>query len=1591
MISRTSHSVSQLQADAIIQSSDSERDLVRGRRRRSSLLCRVRQQLAKMTAAGAIFAGSCLLSQSPLHAQLPDGSDVVAGAAVVSSAGNIMDVNASTAQTIINWNQFGVDAGHTANFNLPNAQASILNRVTGIDMPSVIAGTINSNGNVFLVNSSGIMVSGSGVVNTNSFTASTFDISNENFLAGGALTFTNNGSTASVQNNGTINTGANGAHLIANEVINNGTISSTGGSISLSGGGLVTLENGATYVQSSMETLAGGISPTAGLIQNTGVIRAIGAVEAGGRVFLANPNGTILHDGTISAQTVLADGTTTGGTVQIEGNQITLSDSSTIDVTGQVGGGTALVGGDWQGSGDMNQATSVTMQSGAVIDASATESGDGGKIVLWSDITDMASVTKAYGTLIARAGQLFGDGGQIETSGATIDTSGISVNAGVTNGTGGHWLIDPYDYTINATAAGNIVGALNSGTSVTISTLSNNAALGGSGDVTNFGDITVASDIVTGAMSGDATLSLNAHRHVVLTDGIVIDATQNSNSNALNVKFLADFDNSGDGMNVLRGSIMTNGGDLQFGSGTRISIGGVSTLVGGDVFFNGSASQLFDTDGGEISLRGESIISNTNGISLISNGGDIDLWSSVNSGNAYEFVDGPDGLTNSWAWARTDAKNGTAGAAAVGDSYLVTIGSRLENLIAGYSSGYKGAWIGALRDTSTPLDWKWVDGPEAGQHFFTEYSAGGGAPVSGFYSNFGSGEPNGGPATTGETQGQFFGTAGQWNDLSSATVFSPTQASQYSVLGYVRETTWAPSPMVVNAGTGDLFVGGGVGGVKALASLDVTAAVTTVAGNALVSTGTQNYSGSLQVESPMASDLWVQSSGITTGGSVSFLARRDLNLSSSIDTSGTADQNVNLTAVNDIKLKTEVEIKTQNGDVKFASNAGNSYGAFDAADDVSVITQGGDITIGGGHYASFAKGGETGAALNHGIRFQQDVTLHSDGGNISLRGQSGTTSTAGKAAFGVGLGGVSNTVDINSGSGSILIHGIGKNTTNGAFSEGTVFNGWKDGQTVTGSTSITSSTAARAIKVIGDARAATPDASGFARGLVFWSEDNNLISTGTGPIELDGYRGANRTWAIQMEGGNILAPTGRILITGGSNNAGESGYIALKDVNIGGLAGSAVESSTSEVGIQSDGLESNRDFYIDTTGKLRIHPFGTAFAGVGGQFDFDGDISTGDFLGAAGDSGAINIRNYLSLGGLHLGDYDMTTGVRIYDPVDILGRLTVQAGFITVDKDITTFRGTEGTIIDLYATGDILIPEGVDLRSGDASIFVTGSNVSFGGEISTTGNVRLGASNTLTDGSTGTILADSLMANGDLVLLDNLTHSVNEVSILGGTVNFINNKALLVTQLSEGPAVWIQESGEISTQEGDLTIGGFIAMTGTDGGTLSFIAGRDATPGDADGGDVILLNPEDIFILGGTSVNFFTGGIAHTDLGGIEDGSDTGKRYFSDETTVFSPALSSGFNVIYRVANPNANSGNLGSLARDTNTRYDNEDPSRKGILNTVQRIGMDWFNRLTNWTSGAVEESVVEPSEIQTVNGKTYINRSADRISASETESPLQ
>ncbi|NBU60134.1 MAG: hypothetical protein EBS23_10355, partial [Betaproteobacteria bacterium] len=253
-----------------------------------------------------------------------------------------------------------------------------------------------------------------------------------------------------------------------------------------------------------------------------------------------------------------------------------------LDASGDAGGGSIYIGGGWQGASIDGRLSALTTRISAdsVLNASALHTGNGGTIVAWSDIHNPESNTTVSGTLTAQGGAQAGDGGRIETSGALVDIATARINASAPRGSGGLWLIDPYDYTIDSAAAGAISGSLGGGTSVTVTTAVQNTTLGasaadsvpgGSGN----GDITVTASISKTAGPGlDATLTLKAHRRVTVATGSGISST----SGKLNVVLWSDFDGTQDGGVAIDAPISTNGGHLW--AGGTASGGGSSTWNG---------------------------------------------------------------------------------------------------------------------------------------------------------------------------------------------------------------------------------------------------------------------------------------------------------------------------------------------------------------------------------------------------------------------------------------------------------------------------------------------------------------------------------------------------------------------------------------------------------------------------------------------------------------------------------------------------------------------------------------------------------------------------------------------------------------------------------------------------------------------------------------------------------------------------------------------------------------------------------------------------------------------------------------------------
>ena len=152
----------------------------------------------------------------------PTGGTVVSGNATISQNANTTNINQSSNKAIINWQDFSIKSNETVNYNQPNYKSITLNRVIGNEK-SIIDGALNANGQVWLVNSNGVLFGKNAKVNTAGIVASTKDISNEDFNNGN-YNFKGN-SNESIVNEGEIKSLANThATFIANSVTNKGKI-----------------------------------------------------------------------------------------------------------------------------------------------------------------------------------------------------------------------------------------------------------------------------------------------------------------------------------------------------------------------------------------------------------------------------------------------------------------------------------------------------------------------------------------------------------------------------------------------------------------------------------------------------------------------------------------------------------------------------------------------------------------------------------------------------------------------------------------------------------------------------------------------------------------------------------------------------------------------------------------------------------------------------------------------------------------------------------------------------------------------------------------------------------------------------------------------------------------------------------------------------------------------------------------------------------------------------------------------------------------------------------------------------------------------
>ncbi|WP_261248759.1 CHAT domain-containing protein [Laspinema olomoucense] len=506
--------------------------------------------------------------------------------------------------------QFGLDAGQVANFlSNPDIQ-NILGRITGGDA-AIINGLIQltgGNSNLYLMNPAGILFGPHAQLNVPAdffaTTATGIGFSEGNWLnAVGDNHWSNLVGTPSqfafstLQPGAIINQGnltlepGNNLTLLGGTLLNTGTLSAPGGNITIAavpGESLVRISQENHLLSLDIRT---GISelelPTPQslpeLLTGSGVTHA--------NQVTVNPDGSVqLSSSEISIDTQTGDNivsgniTTSQGQIALLGNRVAVINGD-INTSGINGGGTILIGGDYQGNGPIPNAVQTFISPNTTIHADAIERGDGGQVIIWADET-----TQFFGNISAQGGIEFGNGGFVEVSGLEFLEYQGQVDTFAPNGNLGTLLLDPTNIEIVAAGTGetsnlNQVNAFDQ------------PDIGGDGDtrldVIAINDATAnvilqaTNDIIFNAAINNQTPGVGLRANA----GNDIRVNANITLNQGNVNL-----NAGGGIVINNATINTGGGDF-----TATGTGSAATLRQG-IYLNAG---VINAAGGNINLTGK--------------------------------------------------------------------------------------------------------------------------------------------------------------------------------------------------------------------------------------------------------------------------------------------------------------------------------------------------------------------------------------------------------------------------------------------------------------------------------------------------------------------------------------------------------------------------------------------------------------------------------------------------------------------------------------------------------------------------------------------------------------------------------------------------------------------------------------------------------------------------------------------------------------------------------------------------------------------------------------------------------------------------
>jgi filamentous hemagglutinin family protein len=629
----------------------------------------------------------------------PTGMTVRSGSATATTTGSQLTITTGSQNTLLNWQSFNIAAVDTTTFQEPSTTSIVWNQINNAN-PSQIYGSLQANGIVVLVNSSGFYFGPNSFVKAAGLVVSTANcMPPQN--SGGGWEFNGPPPLASIVNYGQIKVGNGGsAFLLADKIENHGDIEAPGGSVGLAAGQTVllserpdgrgmsmqvTLPSGSVDNEGRLVADGGTIAMHAQVVNQNGFIQANSVRNQNGVIELvASDQLTLGANSQITASGDNSPAGSAGGTVTLQsGNNFSDSVGSQIITTGGTQGG----------NGGNVEISAPNVQSlNSSINARAQAGWTSGKLLLDPDhiiLDTSGSGSAGSGTVLA------GD-----NPGSTLD---LNVNTAFANLAVSQIILQAvYDITLIGGTSWNLSGTIGAGLGgVTSGQLTleagRNIIFGNGSKITDANSWLVTLEAGVSFPSG---VIQSGSGSVYLAGGKINSVTQTSGGSIQTASGSINLE-AGNNIQIGSGTVSSSagdvnwqaGGNIQFGNGSKISDGsGAITLDAGYNFANntiksgsgniylnggnnGTGSGYIQTDSGSISLVAGSGIQIGSG-TVSSSAGDV-TWQAggnIQFGDGSKITDGSGAVTLDAGYNFTTkavvSTAGTSSSATAGNIFL---------------------------------------------------------------------------------------------------------------------------------------------------------------------------------------------------------------------------------------------------------------------------------------------------------------------------------------------------------------------------------------------------------------------------------------------------------------------------------------------------------------------------------------------------------------------------------------------------------------------------------------------------------------------------------------------------------------------------------------------------------------------------------------------------------------------------------------------------------------------------------------------------------------------------------------------------------